>query len=250
MGDKTIFITGGNEGIGFATAFLFAEQGVNVAIMGRRASKNAEAVSHMASRGLDCCAIEGDVTRESDIERAIEITLKKYGSLNYAFNNAGITDFPRRFEDLGSDDFDALFNINVKGVALSMKHELPAILASGGGAIVNTGSIASSIGLNMLPFYAASKHALLGLTKSLALEYAPRGVRINMVCPGTVEGTGIYHDMTSRAPSLVDSLVEKVPFGRLASPSEVANCVRFLCSDMASYMTGQAVYVDGGFTAG
>lgn len=250
MADKTIFITGGNEGIGYATAIFFAEQGVNVAIMGRRANKNAEAVSHMASRGLDCCAIEGDVTNESDIERAIDITLKRFGSLNYAFNNAGITDVPRRFEDLSTQDFDTLYNTNLKGVFMSMKYEVPAILASGGGSIVNTGSIASSIGLNMLPFYAASKHALLGLTKSLALEFAPRGVRINMVCPGTVSGTGIYHDMTSRAPSLVDSLVEKVPFGRLASPTEVASCVWFLCSDMASYMTGQAVYVDGGFTAG
>ena len=114
---------------------------------------------------------------------------------------------------------------------------------------VRAKSIASSMGMKMLPLYAASKHGLLGLTKSLALEYASRGVRVNMVCPGTVTGTGIYDDMTARAPSLVDTLVENVPSGRLAQPSEIANCVRFLCSDMASYITGQAVYVDGGYSA-
>jgi NAD(P)-dependent dehydrogenase (short-subunit alcohol dehydrogenase family) len=248
MKDKTLFITGGNEGIGLATALLFARQGANIAIMGRRAEKNAEAQKQIAATGVKCLAISGDVTREDDMARAIQQVTDTFGGLHFAFNNAGIVATPKPFPQLTSEDFDHLIGINLKGVWLAMKYELPAILASGGGSIVNTGSMASAVGMPMLPLYVASKHGVLGMTKSAALEYARQGVRINMVCPGTTRDTGIYNDMAKHAPHVEEMLLQMVPMGRLCTPDEIAGTVLYLCSDAASYVTGQAIYVDGGIT--
>lgn len=248
MKGKTLFITGGNEGIGLATALLFAEQGVNVAIMGRRADKNAEAQKQIAARGVKCLVICGDVASEQDVAGAIRQVTDRFGGLHFAFNNAGVLAAPVPFTELTEKDFDYLIGINLKGVWLSMKYELTAILASGGGSIVNCGSIASMVGIPMRPLYAASKHGLVGMTKAAALEYARQGVRINMVCPGTTNDTGIYNDMLAKAPQSVNMVLEKVPMGRMCKPVEIAGSVLFLCSDTASYITGQAIYVDGGIT--
>ena len=248
MKNKTLFITGGNEGIGLATALLFAEQGVNVAIMGRRADKNAEAQKQIVARGVKCIAITGDVASEHDMANAIKQVTDTFGGLHFAFNNAGVVAVPKPFPQLTSDDFDSLIGVNLKGVWLSMKYELPAIVASGGGSIVNTGSIATAVGMAMLPLYAASKHGVLGLSKSAALEYAQQGVRVNMVCPGTTADTGIYDNMAKGAPQIEEMLMKVVPMGRLCKPVEIAGSVLFLCSDAASYITGQAIYADGGFT--
>ena len=195
MKNKTLFITGGNEGIGLATALLFAEHGVNIAIMGRRADKNVEAQKLIAAKGVKCIAINGDVTSEGDMSSAIE-----------------------------------------------------RVVGTFGGSIVNTGSMASAVGMPMLPLYVASKHGLLGMTKSAALEYARQGVRINMVSPGTTRGTGIHSNMAKTAPHVEEMLLQMVPMGRLCTPDEIAGTVLYLCSHAASYVTGQAIYVDGGIT--
>lgn len=248
MKNKTLFITGGNEGIGLGTALLFAEQGVNIAIMGRRADKNTEAQKQIAAKGVKCLAITGDVASEQDMVNAIKQVTDTFGGLHFAFNNAGVVADPKPFPELTEADFDYQIGINLKGVWLSMKHVLPAILASGGGSIVNCGSIATMVGMPMLPLYVASKHGVLGLTKAAALEYARQGVRINMVCPGTTSDTGIYNDMAKKAPQIEQGLLQVVPMGRLCKPIEIAGSVLFLCSEGASYITGQAIYADGGFT--
>jgi NAD(P)-dependent dehydrogenase (short-subunit alcohol dehydrogenase family) len=249
LNDKTIFITGGNEGIGLATAILFAEHGANVAIMGRRPDKNADALKLIELTGARCLAINGDVVNEADITQAIDEVLHLFGGLHFAFNNAGVGgSIP--FDEMSTADFDYVMDVNLKGVWLCMKHEMPAILASGGGAIVNTGSSASTLGLPLVSHYCASKHAVLGLTKSLALEYAQKNVRINLVCPGMTDGTGILANAASASPDVISTLAQKVPMGHLGRPQQIATTVFFLCSDAASYITGQAIYVDGGLTVG
>jgi NAD(P)-dependent dehydrogenase (short-subunit alcohol dehydrogenase family) len=248
MKNKTLFITGGNDGIGLATAIAFAEQGANIAIFSRRPEKNAAAKAKIEALGARCIVIAGDVVSESDIANAVKQTVDTFGGLHFAFNNAGITGNPAPFATTSVEEYDRIIGTNLKGVWLAMKHELPAIVASGGGAIVNTGSMASAVGMPMLPIYNASKHAVLGLTKSAALEYAKQGVRVNAVCPGTTADTGIYEDISRNAPQIETALVTMVPMGRLCKPKEIAGSVLYLCSDAASYVTGQALYVDGGFT--
>jgi NAD(P)-dependent dehydrogenase (short-subunit alcohol dehydrogenase family) len=248
MKDKVLFITGGNDGIGLSTAIMFAERGANIAIFSRRAKKNDIARNSIEELGARCIVIAGDVANESDVANAVRQTLDTFGGLHFAFNNAGITGNLSPLATSLSDEFDRIIGTNLKGVWLAMKHELPAIVASGGGGIVNTGSIASHIGLPLLSIYNASKHGVLGLTKSAALEYARQGVRVNAICPGNTADTGIYRDFANNSPQLVSDLAAHVPMGRLCKPQEIAASVLYLCSDAASYITGQALYVDGGFT--
>lgn len=248
MKGKTIFITGGNDGIGLATSLLFAEQGANISFMSRRADQNAAAEKQIRDKGGRCLAITGDVTQERDIAFAVEKATDLFGGLHFAFNNAGIVAKPKSFTELLVEDFDQMIGVNLKGVWLGMKYELAAIRASGGGSIVNTGSIASTIGVSMLPLYVASKHGVAGLTKAAAIEYAPQGIRVNMVCPGTTTDTGMYSQMASLAPQHEKALLQAVPMHRLGRPHEVATAVLFLCSEAASYITGQSLYVDGGLT--
>ena len=249
MKGKTVFVTGGNEGIGLSTALLFAQRGASLAIMGRRENKNEQAKTVIEETGARCVAIAADVTDEARMSDAIKQITDTFGGLHFAFNNAGIVAHPQPFTELTCESFDQLIDINLKGVWLSMKYELSAIVESGGGAIVNTGSIASTMGMPMMPSYAASKHGVVGLTRSAAIEFAPQGVRINMVCPGTTSGTGIYEDIKKNAPHVEAALLQQVPMGRLGLPEEMAETVLFLCSEGAGYITGQMICADGGLTA-
>jgi NAD(P)-dependent dehydrogenase (short-subunit alcohol dehydrogenase family) len=248
MKDKTFFVTGGNDGIGLATALQFARQGANVALMSRRADKNKEARDQVLETGARCIAITGDVTSDADLEGAIAETVETFGGLHYAFNNAGVFAALTPTPAMTEPDFDSVIAVNLKGVWLSMKHQLPAIVNSGGGAIVNTGSLASQSGMPMLAAYVASKHGVAGLTKSVAVEYAKQGVRVNAVCPGGISDTGIYADISANMPDLEAGVTQASPMGRLGLPEEIAGAVFFLCSDAASYITGQLIYADGGFT--
>jgi NAD(P)-dependent dehydrogenase (short-subunit alcohol dehydrogenase family) len=248
MSGKTLLITGGNDGIGLSTALMFAEQGVNIAIFSRRSEKNEQARQKIEETGVECLALTGDVTVEDDIKNALASVTEQFGSLDYAFNNAGIVDPPKQFTDLEQSDYDRYMGINFKGVWLAMKYEIKAMLESGGGVIVNNGSIASSRGMPMLPFYSASKHAVVGLTKAAAIEFAQQKIRINAICPGLVRNTGMFDYMSADAPEVPDTLIQKVPYGRFAEPAEIASGVLSLCSDLGSYISGAAIHIDGCYT--
>ena len=244
--NKTIFITGGNAGIGLATAIKFAENGCNVAIMSRRSEENENAKTQVEAAGGKGLVITGDVTVESDLSRAIEETVKTFGRLDYAFNNAGVEEVPTSAIEQTDDEYQKIMDVNVKGVWLCMKYQIPKMLEAGGGAIVNTSSVAGLIGMAQVPVYVAAKHAVIGMTKSVALEYAQQGIRVNAVCPAAVH-TDLYERFTGGNQDMEEMLEGMHPMGRSGKPEEVAAGVWYLCND-ATWSTGQGLVMDGGFT--
>jgi NAD(P)-dependent dehydrogenase (short-subunit alcohol dehydrogenase family) len=246
MKKKTIIITGGNAGIGLATALLFARNGVNVAIIGRRAKENGMARAQVEAAGAQCLDFAGDVTDEAFLRASVNQTAETFGGLHYAFNNAGVEQVPTALSDQTIDDYRRIIDVNVMGVWLAMREEIPLIQRSGGGCIVNTASVAGLVGMAGIPLYIAAKHAVLGLTKSVALEYAKHGVRVNAVCPGAVR-TDLYDRFTGKNPEMEKAIEGMHPMGRSGTPEEVASAVLYLCRD-ATWTTGQGVVMDGGFT--
>jgi NAD(P)-dependent dehydrogenase (short-subunit alcohol dehydrogenase family) len=247
MHGKTIFITGGNDGIGLATARLFSAQGANVAIMSRRADSNDKARADIEVRGGKCIAITGSVAVEADVERALAETFAAFGRLDYAFNNAGVEQTPKPLTSQTEAEYYAVFDVNVKGVWLCMKHEIPYMFRSGGGAIVNNASASGLHGTRMMPLYSGGKHAVLGLTKSVALEYATQGIRVNAVCPGAIH-TRTYEQFVGRDPAMKAAIEGAHPMGRVGRVEEVAAAVLYLCRD-ATFSTGASLLADGGSTA-
>ena len=246
MKDKTAFITGGNAGIGLATAIAFAKEGVNVALLGRREKENNEAKAVLESEGVECITFTGDATKAEDVESATSATFEKFGGLHFAFNNAGVEQVPKPLPEQTDDEYNLIMDVNVKGVWLCMKYEIPLILKSGGGCVVNTASVAGHVGMAQIPVYIASKHAVIGMTKSVALEYATQNVRINAVSPGAVK-TDLYDRFTGKNPEMEAAIEGMHPMGRSGSPDEVASAVIYLCRD-ATWTTGQSLIMDGGFT--
>ncbi|MCB1195920.1 glucose 1-dehydrogenase [bacterium] len=246
MNRDIIFITGANAGIGLATALKFAENGCDVAILSRRAKENLTAKTAIESRGARCIAFNGDVTDENTVKNAVLSTFETFGKLTFAFNNAGIEQLPTPFTEQTEEDYTRIMNVNLKGVWLCMKYQIPKMLASGGGSIVNTSSVAGLIGMAQIPLYIASKHAVLGLTKATALEYAEQGIRVNAVCPAAVR-TDLYERFTNKNPDMERAIEQMHPMGRTGTPEEVASGVYWLCKE-ATWTTGQALTMDGGFT--
>jgi NAD(P)-dependent dehydrogenase (short-subunit alcohol dehydrogenase family) len=242
---KVVLITGGNAGIGRAAALEFANQGAKVVVSGRREKEGLEVIDELEALGGEAIFIKTDVSKESDVKAMIEQTLATFGRLDCAFNNAGIVQAPTPLPDQTEETYDQIMDINVKGVWLSLKHEIPAMLKTGGGAIVNNSSVGGLVGFATAPVYVASKHAVIGLTKSVALEYATQHVRVNAVAPGTIE-TRMFRDF---APEVRQMLESAHPMGRIGQPEEIASTVVWLCSDGASFVTGQTVPIDGGYTA-
>jgi len=243
---KVALITGGNAGIGRATAIEFAQHGAKVVITGRREKEGHEVIAEIKALGGEAIFAKTDVSKESDVKAMIERTLEMFGRLDCAFNNAGIEETLTPLSNQTEETYDQIMDINVKGVWLSLKHEIPAMLKTGGGAIVNSSSIAGLVGFAMAPVYVASKHAVIGLTKSIALEYAKQNVRVNAVAPGSIE-TRMLRDFAS-APEVRQMLEAGHPMGRIGQPKEVASTVIWLCSDAASFVTGQTLAIDGGYT--
>ena len=243
---KVALITGGNAGIGRATAIEFAQHGAKVVITGRREKEGHEVIAEIKALGGEAIFAKTDVSKESDVKAMIERTLETFGRLDCAFNNAGIEETLTPLSNQTEETYDQIMDINVKGVWLSLKHEIPAMLKTGGGAIVNSSSIAGLVGFAMAPVYVASKHAVIGLTKSIALEYAKQNVRVNAVAPGSIE-TRMLRDFAS-APEVRQMLEAGHPMGRIGQPKEVASTVIWLCSDSASFVTGQTLAIDGGYT--
>jgi NAD(P)-dependent dehydrogenase (short-subunit alcohol dehydrogenase family) len=242
---KVVLITGGNAGIGRAAALEFANQGAKVVVSGRREKEGREVIAELEALGGEAIFVKTDVSKEREVKAMIERTLATFGRLDCAFNNAGIVQAPTPLPDQTEETYDQIMDINVKGVWLSLKHEIPAMLKTGGGAIVNNSSIGGLVGFAMAPVYVASKHAVIGLTKSVALEYATQHVRVNAVAPGTIE-TRMFRDF---APEVRQMLESAHPMGRIGQPEEIASAVVWLCSDGASFVTGQTVPIDGGYTA-
>src|SRR5215468_11769482 len=225
---KVAWITGGNAGIGRATAVEFAKHGAKVVITGRREKKGHEVIAEIKALGGEAIFAKTDVSKESDVKAMIERTLQTFGRLDYAFNNAGVGEIGTPLSDQTEETYDQIMDINVKGVWLSLKHEIPAMLETGGGAIVNNSSIAGLIAVAMTPIYIASKHAVIGLTKSVALEYARQNIRVNAIAPGTIE-TRMFYEI-AKDPQAREMFTSSIPVGRVGRPDEIASTVTWLCS--------------------
>ncbi|MEZ5277342.1 MAG: SDR family oxidoreductase [Opitutaceae bacterium] len=243
---KTVLITGGSSGIGRAAALAFASEGCAVAIAARREAEGEETVELVRALGGEAFFCRTDVSLAGDVERMVAVCVERLGRLDFAFNNAGIEGTPYvPTADYDEEVWDQVLGINLKGVWLCMKYQIPQMLRSGGGAIVNISSVAGLKGGRIGSAYYASKHGVIGLTKAAAMEYADKGIRINAVCPAVIQTEmaerSFFHDA-----ALAERTVAKHPIGRIGTPEEVAAAVVWLCSDGASFVTGHALPVDGG----
>jgi NAD(P)-dependent dehydrogenase (short-subunit alcohol dehydrogenase family) len=248
--NKTVLITGGTSGIGKAAALAFAKEGANVVVSGRRVAEGEEVSRGITSAGGSALFVRADVSREDDIVALVEKTVRAFGALHIAFNNAGIEGtFGLLTTEQTVEHYDQVCDINIRGVLLSMKHEIPAMLRSGGGAIVNNSSIGGHIGFNGSSVYVASKFAVIGLTKTAALEFAKQGVRVNSVSPGTVQTEMFDRAFGEGETDVKKTLATQNPIGRIGTPEEIASAVLWLSSPGAAFTTGQDIIVDGGYTA-
>jgi NAD(P)-dependent dehydrogenase (short-subunit alcohol dehydrogenase family) len=240
--NKIVLVTGGTSGIGKVTAIAFANAGAKVVLTGRREKEGAEVVAEINQTGGTASFVRADVSKDADIVKAIDFVLATYGRLDVAFNNAGV-EMLGPLDQVTEEQYRSTFDINVWGVLNSMKHEIPAMLKSGGGAIVNTSSIAGHIGLAQASIYVATKHAVEGLTKAAAVEFAQQGIRVNAVAPGTIDT-----EMVARFPKEAQEwLKSQHPVGRFGTSEEVAAAVLYLASDVAKFTTGTILAVDGGW---
>src|SRR5947209_13835265 len=211
--DKVAIVTGGTSGIGRAAAIAYAKQGARVVVAGRRAAEGEETVRLLRAQGGEGLFVATDVSKAAQVKELVERTMQKFGRLDFAFNNAGIEQEPTPFLEQSEETYDRVMDINVKGVWLSMRHEIPAMLKSGGGAIVNTSSVAGVVAFPGIEVYAASKHAVIGMTKSAAVEFGKQGIRINAVLPAAIE-TDMYRRFVGEKQEFIAALKAQHPIGR------------------------------------
>ncbi|MDZ4876811.1 MAG: 2,5-dichloro-2,5-cyclohexadiene-1,4-diol dehydrogenase [Chroococcidiopsis cubana SAG 39.79] len=245
--NKVALITGATSGIGKATAKAFGVAGAKVVFSGRREPEGKATEAQLRDVGVDCLFVQSDVSNEADIKALVQTTVEKFGKLDCAFNNAGIEARSKPLHEQSIEDFDKLMAVNVRGLFLCMKYEIQQMLTQGAGAIVNTSAIAGLIAFPGISPYVASKHAVVGLTRAAALDYAKQGIRINAVNPGAI-ATELFARSIDPVGITADDFASMVPMGRIGQAEEIAQTVVFLCSDAASYITGQPLVIDGGFT--
>jgi NAD(P)-dependent dehydrogenase (short-subunit alcohol dehydrogenase family) len=246
--DRVAVVTGAGSGMGLATPQAFAESGAAVVLADRNEQTVGTATAELTAAGHRALGVVCDVSGEEQVAALVERALATFGRLDFAFNNAGIQAPPTDAADEPAEIFDRVNAINLRGVWACMKHELRPMRAQRSGAIVNCSSLGGLVGLPGRAAYHASKHGVLGLTKSAALEYAPRGIRINAICPGTIE-TAMVKEMIAKGELDVPEAVANQPIGRLGRPDEIAAAVLWLCSPGAGFVVGVALPIDGGYTA-
>jgi NAD(P)-dependent dehydrogenase (short-subunit alcohol dehydrogenase family) len=246
--DKIALVTGAGSGIGRASAIAFASRGARVVVADVNADGGNATVKEIAAAGGEAIFVQANVTRSDEVAALVASAVDQYGRLDYAHNNAGMSGTVAATADVTEHDWDRIVAVNLTSVFLCIKHEVPAMLAGGGGAIVNTASGAGLIGFAGLPGYVATKHGVVGLTKAAALEYAGAGIRINAVCPGNTR-TAMLEGYIGGDPKVERMMTNTTPLRRLAAPEEIAAAVVWLCSDEASFVIGTAMPVDGGAVA-
>jgi NAD(P)-dependent dehydrogenase (short-subunit alcohol dehydrogenase family) len=249
LADKVALITGATSGIGLDTAVLFAEHGAKIVLAGRREKEGADVLALVRKAGSDGIFMKTDVAKAADVERLVKTAADKFGRIDIAFNNAGIEGNWKPITDLSEHEWDDVIDVNLKGVFLCLKYEIQQMLKqSSGGAIVNMSSVAGLMGTPAAAPYGASKHGVISLTRTAALEYAKQKIRVNAVCPAVI-GTPMG-DRLFGAPEIQPMMVAMHPIGRWGTPREVSEAVLFMCSERSSFMTGHYIVTDGGFLVG
>lgn len=249
MGDrlkgKVAIVTGAASGIGRATAKMFAQGGAKVAVADYDAAGGQETVDMIKGDGEEATFIETDVSKAEDVQRMVKQTVDIYGQLDIIFNNAGVGETAKAAE-ASPEHWDKVLSINLKGVFLGCKYAIPEMIRVGGGSIVNNGSILAEVGFSEATAYSASKHGVVGLTQTIAIDYASQGIRANVVCPGFIRTPMVTSNI---GEDEAEQIAAMHPLGRMGEPEEVAEAVLFLASDRASFITGTCLFVDGGYTA-
>jgi NAD(P)-dependent dehydrogenase (short-subunit alcohol dehydrogenase family) len=245
---KVAFVTGAAGGIGRATALAFARAGASVVVADVSEKDNQETARLIKEQGGRAIAVRCDVTLTEDVKTALDKTVEAFGRLDFAFNNAGIEPKkPAPTADYDLEEWDRIIDIDLRGIFLCMKYEIPLMLKQGGGAIVNTSSGAGVIGIKGSPAYTAAKHGVIGLTRAAALDYAAQNIRVNAVCPGYID-TPMMDRFTGGTAEGRAVVISEEPIGRMGRPEEIANAVVWLCSDAAGFVVGSAMVIDGGQT--
>lgn len=245
---KVVLVTGGSSGIGQATALAFAQMGAWVAILDANVDGGLNTVRLIEEAGGESIFFKCDVADPESIEKTMSSIVTNMGKIDHAFNNAGIEGESSNTTECTLSNWQRTMDINLRGIWLCMKHEIPIMVKNGGGAIVNCASIAGLVGFQNSPAYTASKHGVIGLTKTAALEFAQKNVRVNAVCPGVIQ-TPMIDRIARRDPNIYNQLKASEPVGRLGKPDEIASSVLWLCSEQSSFVTGHSLVVDGGWVA-
>lgn len=245
---KVAIVTGGSAGIGRAAALALAAEGAAVVVADVDVERGEGVAAAIRDKGGQATFVRTDVTDDAEVEAMVRVAVEEYGRLDVAFNNAGIEGTPAPTHECSPENWQRTLAVNLTGVWSCMRHEIPRMLERGGGSIVNCSSIAGLVGFASSPAYVASKHAVVGLTRTAALDYATDGIRVNAVCPGVID-TEMITRFTHGAEEAESALVAMEPMGRMGRPDEIADAVVWLCSDRSSFTTGQAIAVDGGVVA-
>jgi NAD(P)-dependent dehydrogenase (short-subunit alcohol dehydrogenase family) len=248
MDGRVALVTGASAGIGKAAALAFAAHGAAVVLADVDEQRGEEVAVAILDKGGDALFVLADVSDDADVETLVTDAVARYGRIDCAFNNAGVEGDQARLHEMTRASWDRVLAIDLTGVWSCMRHELPYMLDRGAGAIVNCASVAGLVGFTGIPAYVAAKHAVVGLTKAAALDYATDGIRVNAVCPGVI-ATEMIERFTGGSAEVAAQMTTMEPVGRLGMPEEVAEAVVWLCSDAASFVTGQAIAVDGGLVA-